>query len=464
MNVRQFLYACAYWAVAADEELKPSEQQWLKDQFGEEGATSSLDDFVSLESGKFYDVFDSSAARLTDEEKRDIYPELENWLYSCVTADGTEGTEERDIILKIKNRLSLKTELRNVQARGEEDAGAVEDARGPAMEQTGEGASVFPQPVSDYTVAGEELGVLKEKSSVLTGHEAEVTVLDLSGDGKKLVSGSEDGTVRIWDWAGAKQLMREDAHEMGVLALRCAPQADRAVSGDRLGDVIAWDLNACSMLWKKQGKKKISGGVTGIDISADGKKLCASLNTGMVTLWDFEAGEPVSAAGQKKWGSINTVRFAPDGKELVSGGDDGMLRFWSSDNLEVEDFIHAHDAGVTRVDISSDGKLLVSVGRDNMVRFWDRQARTPVREMEGHNFSVYDVSFSADDKLAVSASWDHTLRLWDVASGTQLLKIESIDGRFSTALMDAETECIMAGSSEKVVHIFKLNRNKDQGG
>ncbi len=461
LDVRRFLYACAYWAVAADEELKPEEQNWLEEQFGEEGVTSSLEEFVSLESGDFFDAFDSAAGALSEQEKKDIYPRLEEWLYSCTTADGSEGAEERNIILKIKNRLSLETELRNLGVSRSAEPGAgngpvesrVLDARSEEI------AGVEPE-VSDYSTDGEEIFIVKEDSRVLSGHETEVTVLDISGDGKRLVSGSEDGAVRIWDWKNGTELMNEFAHEMGVLAVRCSPKDSRAVTSDRLGDVVAWDIENCRMLWKKQGKKKMSGGVTGIDISSDGRNMCASLNTGMVTVWDFENGEPERAAGEKKWGSINGVRFTPDDKGIVSGGEDGMLRFWDAQNLEMRECVEAHEAGVTALDISSNGKLVASVGRDNMVRIWDLKEHKPVHELEGHNFSVYDVCFSPDDKFAVSASWDHTIRLWEVESGKQLLKLESIDGRFSAVVFDPETEFIMAGSSEKVVHVLNLKEKQ----
>lgn len=457
LNVRRFLYACAFWTVAGDEELKPGEQQWLEQQFGEEGATSSLEEFVSLESDDFFDAFDSAADALSEEEKKDIYPRLEEWLYSCATADGTERTGERDVILKIKNRLSLETELRNLGIPRSAEPGA---QSGPVESRVisarnHEIAGVEPQ-VSDYSAQGDEISIVRQGSHVLSGHDAEVTALDMSCDGKRVVSGSEDGSVRIWNWKDGSELMNEYAHEMGVMALRCSPKDARAVTGDRLGDVVAWDIENCQTLWKKQGKKKMNGGVTGIDISADGRKMCASLNTGMVTVWDFESGEPEHIEGKKKWGSINTVRFTPGGPGLISGGDDGMLRFWKTQNLEFDGLIEGHEAGITAIDISSDGKSLASAGRDNMVRIWNLEERKPVYELEGHNFSVYDVCFSRDDRFVASGAWDHTLRLWDVESGRQLLKMESIDGRFSSVAFDMETEFLLAGSSEKVVHVLNL--------
>ncbi len=68
-HAQVFLYACAFWTVAADEELKSTEQKWLKEQFGEDGATNSLDDFIALGSDDFFDAFYEASDKLTDEER-----------------------------------------------------------------------------------------------------------------------------------------------------------------------------------------------------------------------------------------------------------------------------------------------------------------------------------------------------------------------------------------------------------
>ena len=102
-----FLYACAFWTVAADEELKPGEQTWLYEQFGQEGATQSLEEFVALESDEFFAAFDNAAAGLSDEEKNIIFPKLEEWLISCAKSDAEELVSEDEIIQKIKARLSI---------------------------------------------------------------------------------------------------------------------------------------------------------------------------------------------------------------------------------------------------------------------------------------------------------------------------------------------------------------------
>ncbi|MDI6774275.1 MAG: hypothetical protein QME60_02615 [Verrucomicrobiota bacterium] len=70
LNVQTFLYACAFWTVAGDEELKSAEQDWLVEQFGEAGATRSLEEFVKLESDAFSRAFEQAVKSLTDGEKR----------------------------------------------------------------------------------------------------------------------------------------------------------------------------------------------------------------------------------------------------------------------------------------------------------------------------------------------------------------------------------------------------------
>lgn len=95
-EARTFLYACAFWTVAADEEITDPEQQWLIEQFGEDGVTQSLDDYIALESSAFLKAFDNATRALPDDEKRVIYPQLEEWLTSCAEADAPADQELED--------------------------------------------------------------------------------------------------------------------------------------------------------------------------------------------------------------------------------------------------------------------------------------------------------------------------------------------------------------------------------
>ena len=130
---QKFLFACAFWAVASDEQLKLGEQRWLNDRFGERKTKAWLDEMIAAEGNRFFQLFDKLAASLADSDKRRIYPGLIAWLSSCVESDGPAGTSEKVVILRIKERLSLEAELVRLARQTQATPARVGEARPPPV-------------------------------------------------------------------------------------------------------------------------------------------------------------------------------------------------------------------------------------------------------------------------------------------------------------------------------------------
>ena len=435
LNAQTFLYACAFWTVASDEGLNAGEQEWLIDQFGEAGATQSLEDFVALESEEFFTAFDTGANGLTEEEKQIILPNLEEWLLSCATADGLEGPDELQTIEKIKARLSLDDVLRPAEeTREDSEPMQVVEVEEPEDEP----ASAGPASVEER---------------LLLGHDGDVTSVRVSGDGRYLLSGSEDGTVRLWqleDGAGKAVL---EGHSLGVTSVRFMPGGARAVSSDRAGCVMCHDLSSGDTAWVQDPGRR--GGVTCVDVSADGKQVALSCDVGTLSILDA-SGKELRSFGDRRKGAIHSVALSPDGKTLLSGGDDRALTLWDALKGKHIATLEGHEDGVTCVSFSTDGARAVSASRDNTVRVWDLDTREPVRVLRGHEFTVMSACFDAEGDYVLSASWDHTIRLWEMATGNCVYTLESLDGCFSDAVLCPGTSTIVGACADHAVHVVRL--------
>ena len=172
-NAQEFLFACAYWAVAADEKLTTEEQEWLADQFGEEQSQALFSQISSLDNNAFFQLFDDLVNALSDDDKRLIYPQLAPWVVSCIASDGiVEGVEE-----VVAEEIMLRADVEAELARFEAGASAEEtevDA-GPTA----------PVPSGEPQVR------------TLSGHVGSINEAAISPDGAHIVSASEDGTAKI---------------------------------------------------------------------------------------------------------------------------------------------------------------------------------------------------------------------------------------------------------------------------
>ena len=417
VNLRSFLYACAFWTVAADEELRSEEQLWLKEQFGEEGATESLSQFVSLESDEFFLAFDRAAAALNDDERRRVYPFLEDWLLQCSEVDGSKDVSELQIINKIKGRLNLDSETKRLfLSSGGNSAG-----------QSGE-------------------------AIILRGHTASVLSVAVIGD--RFVSGSEDGEIRIWDSTTYECLEAFSRHAGGVMTLRPCAEKKVVFSGGRYGYGELWNVDDGSVVWSRQNRQM--GGIMAADINPTSGHIILVTNVGVAVCQDLESGKLLSQFDDRKRGALRDVRYLPGGKMAVAGDYD-TIRIWDTETGGLSEQLRGHDEGVLCLDVSADGKTLASGSRDNTVRLWDIESGECKATLDGHEFSVYGVDFDADGSRLLSVSWDHTMRVWDVASGKEIVKMESMQGMFSDGAFDKTGRQVIGGTSDNVIYVVPLS-------
>src|SRR5262249_15390940 len=146
--------------------------------------------------------------------------------------------------------------------------------------------------------------------------------------------------------------------------------------------------------------------------SADG--LCEE---GEIRLWDFYALEPLGPPLRGHHGWVESLAFSPDGRSLVSGGDDGTLIVWDVVSGRADGPIPGHVGQVSSVAFSPSGDMFASSGYDKTVILWDAQTRRPLRYMTEASAAT-SVAFSRDGTRLAIGSWDRTISLHDVATGT----------------------------------------------
>jgi WD40 repeat protein len=113
---------------------------------------------------------------------------------------------------------------------------------------------------------------------------------------------------------------------------------------------------------------------------------------------------------------IHSVAFSPDGKMLVSGGNDRTVNIWDVSSGRLIRTFEGHNELVTSVTFSPDGKTIASGSFDKTLKLWEVSSGRPIRSFKGHSDWVYSVAFSPDGKIVASGS-GNTLKLWEVSSG-----------------------------------------------
>jgi G protein beta subunit-like protein len=221
------------------------------------------------------------------------------------------------------------------------------------------------------------------------GHTGNVTSVGFQKDRKWMYTGSEDGTVKIWD-IRAPGFQRDYQSKSPVTSVALHPNQGELIAGDEDGNIRVWDLtaNQCSYELVPDGKTAVRS----VTVASDASIVMAANNRGLVFSWKLE---------QKKG-------FEPLQK------------------------IEAHNTHVLKCVLSPDVKYLATASSDKTVKIWGAEKNFGlVKTLVGHQRWVWDCGFSADSAYLVTASSDKTAKLWDLKTGEVILEYS---GHHSKAL------------------------------
>ncbi|KAH6702780.1 WD40-repeat-containing domain protein [Leptodontidium sp. MPI-SDFR-AT-0119] len=308
----------------------------------------------------------------------------------------------------------------------------------------------------DKTVRRWDAATGQQLLPALKGHTSWVTSVAFSPDGKQIVSGSDDKTVRRWDAATGQQLLLVlKGHTSWVTSVAFSPDGKQIVSGSEDQTVRRWDAaTGQQLLPALEGH---TSEVTSVAFSPDGKQIVSGSWDKTVRRWDAATGQQLLPALEGHTSEVTSVAFSPDGKQIVSGSEDQTVRRWdAATGQQLLPALEGHTRGVTSVAFSPDGKQIVSGSSDQTVRRWDATTgQQLLPALEGHTRGVTSVAFSPDGKQIVSGSSDQTVRRWDAATGQQLLPaLEGHTSEVTSVAFSPDGKQIVSGSSDQTVRLW----------
>ncbi|KAG9086618.1 hypothetical protein FS749_003521 [Ceratobasidium sp. UAMH 11750] len=285
-----------------------------------------------------------------------------------------------------------------------------------------------------------------------------VLCVAFSPNSRRIVSGSDDGTVRIWDAeTGDPVLEPLKGHTRGVNSVAFSPNGRWIASGSDDETIRLWDAET--------GEARLgpllghSGWVWSVAFSLDGRRIVSGSSDRTVHIWDAETGDPALEPLEGHTDSVYSVTFSPNSQWIVSGSSDCTLRIWDAQTgAAVREPLEGHSGGVRSVAFSLDSRHVASCSSDTTVRIWDVETGKEVfHPLRGYSDWARCIAFSPNSKYLVSGSYDRTIRVWDTQTGD--LVLDTLDGHSDLVLsvaFSANGRRVVSGSWDKTIRIWDV--------
>lgn len=289
----------------------------------------------------------------------------------------------------------------------------------------------------------------------LRGHTKLVQSVAFFHNGRWVVTGSEDKSLKIWDVQKGTLVGQLEGHEDTVWSISTSPDDRRIVSGGCDNKIIIWDVESRQAVFDPLVKH--TDWVKSVCFSPDGKRFASCSGDTSVVVWDTETGT-VLATFDGHRSDVSTVAFSPDGIKLASASADRTIRVWHADTAEL--LLELNDQAHVRFVVwSPDGQQLVSASEDHTVKFWQVSNGDQIGEpWTGHGMDwINGLSISSDASfLAIATSFDKSVRLWSTKTRKQIgQSYLHATGAYCLAL-SPDQELLASGDFDGRVYLWSI--------
>lgn len=253
---------------------------------------------------------------------------------------------------------------------------------------------------------------------VLKWHISDVVSIEISDDGKRLVSGSEDGVICVWNVLERKMLREFRGHTAPVSCVRFVRGGQELLSVSLDKQIICWDVASGKTKFRFEGDDRW----TRLGISPDGQQfICGGWN-GTLQTRDLKRGELLRTF-RGHTGALHSVAFLPERPAVVSGSVDGSIRVWSQNDGKELSRWDTLGKVAARLHPTPDGQSLLIGQLNGTLVLWNISRERITDQFIGHMDAIVDLDLKSQGQV-MTICREGTSRFWQIPPAGQRTRRE----------------------------------------
>ncbi len=310
------------------------------------------------------------------------------------------------------------------------------------------------QPHSEVTT-GTNAPVVPERNIIKTAsfkaHDGPVSGLSLSGDGRLIVTTSNDRTLRIWE--------RESLKDAGAIYMDDGPATSLSVRNNRAltthadGSTVLWDLDTRQRLYRF---KRNDASVWAATFAGSEDRVATAGHDWTVALWETASESAPASLFEGHESAVQALASDASGRWLASGGADKSVKLWSLETRQIKRTYRNHSDFVSALAVSADTNLIAAASLDGTIKLWSTSSTRPQRTFTAHKARVTSIAFSANSELLASAAEDGTVRVRGLKRTRSYWTLNGIDQGARTVAFAPDGRSLITGGQDGVVTVWVL--------
>ena len=288
--------------------------------------------------------------------------------------------------------------------------------------------------------------------SKLSDHHDIVNDIDIKN--KKLVSGSNDNQLILWDLNQMHMIKKLKGHSGSVLSVSFSNDGDKIISGSTDNRIKIWDSH------ENDTNELIKHDKTVTSIATSYKKsiIASASEDNSIKLWDTISGKELKVFHGHS-DKIRKIIISADGEKIISASEDNNIIVWDIDGIENHKILSGHDDWVMDLDVTQDNKI-VSASYDKTIGIWDKEGK--VKILKKHKKPVKNIILSLDDLKIVSISWDKTIKIWDIVRGKELKSLDKHVNKINTINISPDNKNLISTSTDGTLRVWNLHNGTEE--